>query len=66
VEASETNENMSSLPPALDFPAMETAIVAKWKEEDTFHTQDALSLERGDKVRIKYYGFIYNGEALHS
>jgi hypothetical protein len=52
VEASETNENMSSLPPALDFPAMETAIVAKWKEEDTFHTQDALSLERGDKVRI--------------
>ena len=41
---------MSSLPPALDFAAMESEIVAKWKEEDAFATQDKLSLERGDKV----------------
>jgi len=43
---------MSSLPPALDFPGMEMEIVAKWKEKETFPTQDKLSLERGDKVRL--------------
>ena len=45
---------MSSLPPALDFAAMENDIVAKWKEEETFYTQDKLSLERGDKVSLGY------------
>ena len=45
---------MSSLPPALDFAAMETDIVAKWKEEEAFATQDKLSLERGDKVRFRF------------
>eukprot|EP00977_Amphora_coffeiformis_P029408 scaffold40463_cov206-Amphora_coffeaeformis.AAC.5 len=45
---------MSSLPPALDFPGMETEMVAKWKEEETFATQDKLSLERGDK-RFTFY-----------
>ena len=43
---------MSSLPPALDFPAMEAELVEKWKKENTFHTQDKLSLERGDEVRL--------------
>lgn len=47
---------MSSLPPALDFPGMEEDICAKWKEQDTFKTQDRLSLERGDEVR---YGIRY-------
>jgi hypothetical protein len=41
---------MSSLPPALDFAAMEEEICEKWKKEDAFKTQDKLSLERGDKV----------------
>ena len=46
------NKNpMTALPPALDFPAMELAILAKWKEEETFQTQDKLSLDRGDQVR---------------
>jgi len=31
---------------------MEMEIVAKWKEKETFPTQDKLSLERGDKVRL--------------
>lgn len=31
---------------------MEVDICAKWKEEDTFYTQDRLSQERGDKVRV--------------
>ena len=42
---------MSSLPPALDFAAMEQDIVSKWQKEESFATQDRLSLERGDKVR---------------
>jgi hypothetical protein len=42
---------MSSLPPALDFTAMEEEICLKWKTEDSFKMQDKLSLERGDKVR---------------
>ena len=48
--------SMPSLPPALDFPGMEEDICAKWKEQDTFKTQDRLSLERGDEVRyvIRY------------
>jgi hypothetical protein len=41
---------MSSLPPALDFIAMEEEICSKWKTEDSFKMQDKLSLERGDKV----------------
>lgn len=42
---------MSSLPPALNFAAMEQDIVSKWQKEESFATQDRLSLERGDKVR---------------
>jgi hypothetical protein len=45
---------MSSLPPALDFIAMEEEICLKWKTEDSFKMQDKLSLERGDKVRYCY------------
>jgi isoleucyl-tRNA synthetase len=41
---------MSSLPPALDFAAMEMDIVSKWKQEESFATQDRLSLERDEKV----------------
>jgi hypothetical protein len=41
---------MSSLPPALDFPATEEAICAQWKKDDTFKNQDQLAKERGDKV----------------
>jgi hypothetical protein len=43
---------MSSLPPALDFPAMEEEIGRQWKEQDAFRRQDELSLERGDPVRF--------------
>jgi hypothetical protein len=43
---------MSSLPPALDFTAMEEEICLKWKNEDSFKMQDKLSLERGDKVSV--------------
>ena len=46
-----TTHPMTALPPALDFPAMELEILAKWKEEETFQTQDKLSLDRGDQVR---------------
>ena len=42
---------MASLPPALNFPETEEEICKKWKDEDTFRTQDRLSLERGDEVR---------------
>lgn len=42
---------MSSLPPALDFPATEEQICEKWKTDKVFKTQDKLSLERGDEVR---------------
>ena len=45
---------MSALPPTLDFAAAEEEICAKWKEEDTFLTQDKLSLDRGDEVRLKF------------
>jgi hypothetical protein len=41
---------MSSLPPTLDFAAAEEEICKKWAEEETFKTQDKLSLERGDEV----------------
>jgi hypothetical protein len=41
---------MSSLPPALDFPAMELDLVKKWQESGTFQMQNKLSLERGDEV----------------
>jgi len=45
---------MSSLPPTLDFAAAEEEICAKWKDEDTFLTQDKLSLDRGDEVRVTF------------
>ena len=43
---------MANLPPALDFAKTEEEICEKWAKENTFKTQDALSLERGDEVRI--------------
>lgn len=46
---------MANLPPALDFAKTEEEICEKWAKEDTFKTQDRLSLERGDEVRIYYY-----------
>ena len=45
-----TNNNMSSLPPTLNFAEAEEEIVKKWKEENSFHKQNELSLERGDEV----------------
>lgn len=44
---------MSNLPPAIDFAKTEEEICSKWAEEGTFKKQDALSLERGDKVRLR-------------
>ena len=45
--------NMANhLPSTLDFAKTEEEICAKWAAEDTFKRQDALSLERGDKVRV--------------
>jgi hypothetical protein len=35
---------MSSLPPTLDFAAAEEEICKKWSEEETFKTQDKLSV----------------------
>lgn len=53
---------MASLPPALDFAKTEEEICAKWAAEETFKTQDALGLERGDEVshiyNILYYIYI--------
>ena len=53
---------MSSLPPTMDFAKAEEEVCEKWKKEDTFKTQDRLSLERGDKVRslIAFYFFVNN------
>lgn len=53
---------MANLPPALDFAKTEEEICEKWAKEDTFKTQDRLSLERGDEVRIitmYHQGIIY-------
>lgn len=47
---------MSSLPPALNFAKAEEEICAKWAEEETFKTQDKLSLERGDDEYTFYDG----------
>ena len=44
---------MSNLPPAIDFAKTEEEICSKWAEEGTFKKQDALSIERGDKVRLR-------------
>lgn len=49
---------MANLPPALDFAKTEEEICEKWAKENTFKTQDALSLERGDEVRIIMYSCI--------
>ena len=43
---------MSSLPPALNFAETEEGIVKKWKDENSFHRQNELSLERGDEVGV--------------
>jgi hypothetical protein len=48
---SSTSSTPLSLPPALDFPAMEETICQQWKDDGTFKTQDRLSVERGDPVR---------------
>jgi len=47
---------MSSLPPALNFAKAEEEICKKWAEEETFKTQDKLSLERGDEEYTFYDG----------
>lgn len=47
---------MSNLPPNLDFSKAEEDICVKWKEENTFKTQDKLSLERGDEEYTFYDG----------
>jgi len=46
----------SVLPPALNFSESEEEICKKWSSEDTFHTQDRLAAERGDKVYTFYDG----------
>ena len=47
---------MSNLPPTLNFSKVEEDICAKWEKEETFQTQDKLSLERGDKEYTFYDG----------
>ncbi|GKY90391.1 hypothetical protein MPSEU_000013100 [Mayamaea pseudoterrestris] len=47
---------MSSLPPALDFPGMETEICEQWKKEETFKTQDKLAKDRNDETFTFYDG----------
>ena len=42
---------MSTLPTNISFPKEEETIAAKWEKEDSFHTQNRLSKERGDEVR---------------
>lgn len=49
---------MSSLPPALNFSETEEEIVKKWKEENSFHRQNELSLERGDEVGFSPLGLV--------
>lgn len=44
---------MASLPPTLDFSKMEESICDKWEKEESFKTQDKLSMERGDEVGKK-------------
>ena len=41
---------MSTLSANIDFSKAEEEICQKWKEEDTFKTQNRLSQERGDEV----------------
>ncbi len=43
---------MSFLAPALDFAKAEEEVCDKWAKEDTFKTQNKLSEERGDEVRL--------------
>lgn len=47
---------MSNLPPNLDFSKAEVDICKKWADENTFKTQDKLSLERGDDEFTFYDG----------
>mmetsp|Transcript_10779 Transcript_10779/g.15879 ORF Transcript_10779/g.15879 Transcript_10779/m.15879 type:complete len:1171 (+) Transcript_10779:126-3638(+) len=47
---------MASLPPNLDFPKMEESICEKWEREESFKTQDKLSIERGDEEFTFYDG----------
>lgn len=42
---------MSSLSGQVDFAKTEEEICQKWKDEDTFQTQNRLALERHDPVR---------------
>ena len=44
---------MSFLAPALDFAKAEEEVCDKWAKEDTFKTQNKLSEERGDEVRLQ-------------
>ena len=60
---------MASLPPNLNFAATEEEICARWAKEGTFKTQDRLSQERGDEVRLASCAAIHalrrNIECLH-
>jgi hypothetical protein len=46
----------------ISFPAVEEEILLKWKNENTFATQNKLSQERGDKVRLvmRVSGTVHN------
>jgi len=47
---------MSSLPPALNFAKSEEDICEKWSKDETFKTQNRLSIERGDEEYNFYDG----------
>ena len=51
---------MSSLPPTFNFAETEVEICKKWAAENTFKTQDKLSLERGDEVSLYLFLFLWS------
>ena len=55
IETIKKKVTMSSLPGNFEFAKAEEEICAKWKEESTFKTQNRLSEERGDEVRLRVW-----------
>lgn len=51
--------DMSSLPPTMNFADVEVDICKKWQADDTFRLQNKLSEERGDEVSYPTYQFTH-------
>jgi hypothetical protein len=58
--------NSAASTSTISFPAVEEDILLKWKNENTFATQNKLSQERGDKVRprMRVSGTVHNGVSV--